>query len=556
MLDGRARRAGRAVVSRRDLALQALLVLAVALVVRALAATIVVFPQPEDTAYYVGVARNLLDGQGLTSNAIWSYQTPPLLFPRPAFEVWLPLPTFIAAIPMALFGSTFAAAQWSAFLVGSVVPVLAWRIGLDAALERGLSTSRARVLAVGAGLTAAVYLPLVLHSALPDSTMPFAVLALTACWLMPRLLRASEALRLTDWRLIGLGVLIGLAALTRNEAAFVGFAWLVVVWLRPGLSGRRKVELVAVPAVIALAVFAPWMVRNWMEFRNPLPGQALANALSVTGFDIFAWNDPPTLSRYLAVGPARLLEMRLEGLSHNLLTVLLIPGFPTSFIGLVALPFFVRLAALGPLTILSVTTFLVTSLLFPVSTTWGTYLHAAGPAHVLLIVAALLGLDAFIAWVGQKRGWTRPVAWLGSALTIAASLLFLAAPTGMPFVGGQSAGLANRYAAIEEALAAAGRPIAAEGPIITNFPVWLDVATGAQALALPNEVPGSVTELAAHFDSRLLIVVGTQHGEWPGVLDAGGEATECFHEIELTPPDDPSKATALEEIRVFEVACP
>ena len=543
-------------MSRRDLVLQALLVFAVALVVRVLAASIVVFPQPEDTAYYVGVARNLLDGQGLTSNAIWSYQTEPLLFPRPAFEVWLPLPTFLAAIPMALLGSTFAAAQWSAVLVGSVVPVLAWRIGLDAALERGLSTSRARVLAVGAGLTAAVYLPLVLHSALPDSTMPFAVLALAACWLMPRLLRVAEELRLTDWRLIGLGVLIGLAALTRNEAAFVGFAWLVVVGLRPGVSGRRRVELIAVPAVVALAVFAPWMVRNWMEFRNPLPGQALANALSVTGFDIFAWNDPPTLSRYLAVGPARLVEMRVEGLTHNLLTVLLIPGFPTSFLGLVALPWFVRLAALGPLTILSVTTFLVTSLLFPVSTTWGTYLHAAGPAHVLLIVAALLGLDAFIAWVGQKRGWTRPVAWLGATLTVAASLLFLAAPTGMPFVEGQSAALATRYQAIEDALAAAGRPITEQGPIITNFPVWLDVATGAQGLALPNEAPGSVTELAAHFDSRLLVMVGDNHGDWPAILDAGGEATDCFHEIELTPPDDPREAGALDEIRVFEVACP
>ena len=88
-------------MTRRDLALQALLVFVVALLVRILAASIVVFPQPEDTAYYVGVARNLLDGHGLTSNAIWSFQTPPLSFPRPAFEVWLPLPTFLFAIPLA-----------------------------------------------------------------------------------------------------------------------------------------------------------------------------------------------------------------------------------------------------------------------------------------------------------------------------------------------------------------------------------------------------------------------------------------------------------------------
>jgi hypothetical protein len=247
--------------------------------------------------------------------------------------------------------------------------------------------------------------------------------------------------------------------------------------------------------------------------------------------------------------------MRVEGISHNLLTVLLVPGFPTSFVGLIALPWCVRLRSIAPLAILSVTTFLVTSLVFPVSTTWGTYLHAAGPAHVLLIVSALLGLDRLIDWVGARRGWTRPVAWLGAALTIAASLLFLAAPTGMPFVGGQSQGFATRYAAIDETLAAAGRPIADQGPIITNFPIWLGEATGAHALALPNESPESVADLARQFGSRLLLVVGDQHGEWPATLDAGGPGTECFREITLPTPRDAAAADAMAEIRAFEVVC-
>ena len=75
-------------------------------------------------------------------------------FPRPAFEVWLPLPTFLAAIPMAILGPTFAAAQVSSVLVGSLVPVLAWRLAADVADERGLPLGRARDARVGAGLTA------------------------------------------------------------------------------------------------------------------------------------------------------------------------------------------------------------------------------------------------------------------------------------------------------------------------------------------------------------------------------------------------------------------
>ena len=89
-------------MTRREAVLSAMVVFAVALMTRIAFATRIVFPKPEDTAYYVGVARNLLEGRGLVSDAIWSYGTPPLVFPRPAFEVWLPLPSLLAAIPLAL----------------------------------------------------------------------------------------------------------------------------------------------------------------------------------------------------------------------------------------------------------------------------------------------------------------------------------------------------------------------------------------------------------------------------------------------------------------------
>ena len=137
------------------------------------------FPTPEDTAYYVAVARNLVEGRGLVSDALWSFETPPLVFPRPAFEVWLPLPTWSSRLGRwRSSGTTFDAAKVPAIIIGSLVPVLAWRLAADVAEELRLPTGRARTLAVGVGLTAAVELPLVLFGALPDSTMPFAVLTL------------------------------------------------------------------------------------------------------------------------------------------------------------------------------------------------------------------------------------------------------------------------------------------------------------------------------------------------------------------------------------------
>ena len=91
-------------MTRREAWLSALLVFGVALVVRAIIAPQIVFPKPEDTAYYVGVARNVLEGRGLVSDAMWSYATEPLVFPKPAFEIWMPLPALLALPSMALLG--------------------------------------------------------------------------------------------------------------------------------------------------------------------------------------------------------------------------------------------------------------------------------------------------------------------------------------------------------------------------------------------------------------------------------------------------------------------
>lgn len=528
---------------------------AVGLVVRAVFAGQVVFPKPEDTAYYVGVARNLLEGRGLVSDALWSYATPPLEFPRPAFEVWLPLPTFLAAIPMLLLGPTFPAAQVSSVLVGALVPVLAWRLAADVVEERGLSLMRGRFLAIGTGLTAAVYLPLVLHSALPDSTMPYTALVLGACLLMTRVLRDPQDGRLSDPRLLGIGVLLGLAALTRNEAAWLAVTWVLLVWVGLQIAGPVKLRMVAVVAVVALLVFAPWAARNWDVFGSPLPGQAVTNAFSVTGFDIFAWNDPPTLSRYLAVGPSRLIEMRLEGLGHNLGNVLLLPGFPLSAIGLVALPWTARPRTVRPIVVVGAITFLVTSLVFPVATTWGTFLHAAGPVHVLIVLSALSALDSMLAALGRRLGWTKEVGWLGATMGVAASLLFSVVLLA-GFANG-SRDTAQLYQELTARMAAADRPLDAPGiGLMSNFPIWVAETQRVSTLALPDEPPADVLDLVGTFPStRYLILTSPEGRHWPGDLAAARPGAECF-----TPVDLGSHAGGgvdpLAETTVYEIGCP
>ena len=544
-------------MTRRETVATGLLIFLVALLVRTYFAAQIVFPKPEDTAYYVGVARNLLEGRGLVSDALWSYQTPPLIFPRPAFEVWLPLPTFLAAVPMALFGLTLPAAQVSSVLVGALVPVLSWRLALDVAQEREVAIERARWIGIGTGLTTAVYLPLLLSSALPDSTMPFTVIVLGACLLMTRLVRDPRGAALTDPRLLALGALIGLGALTRNETVWLAVIWAAMAWLMVRGSAVLRLRLIGVAAVVALLIFAPWAYRDLVVLGSPLPGQAVTNALYLSGFDIFAWNHPPTLARHLAIGPAALIELRVAGLTHNLFNVLVFLGIPVSVIGLVALPWQARGVALRPLLWISLIMFFVTSLLFPAATQWGTFLHAAGPVHVLLVISAVLAIDGGLARLGRRMGWTNPIAWLGTALGVGASLLFSMAL--LPSFGAGSHGTQDLYVELGARMAAIDRPLdSTAGPVITNFPIWMAEAERISSLALPDESPEDVLDLARRLPgTHLLVLISPQGEHWPGDLVKGVPGSECFRPVDLGPPiSAPSGVDLLDDVQVYDIVCP
>lgn len=512
---------------------------AVAVLVRLVAINQITFPHTEGSAYYVAVARNLVEGRGLVIDGIWSYATPPLVLPRPAFELWQPLATFISAAPMAILGSSFGAAQIGAVLVGSLLAPLSWLVARDAAARLRLAHARASAVALGSGAVAALLGPFVLGVATPDSFIPFAVAAVAACYLMPGAVAGKRG------PTIALGLLLGIAYLARLEAIYVGVTFLMVAALS-GLGIGRIARTTVVVASIGALVAAPWWLRNALVFGTALPGQATDNLFLTRNEQIFAYLDQPTLDAFLRLGPATILGNIAGGLMHNAFAALLVPAAPVVVPGVVALAAGLWLrrhdsidraivtSSLAALLIYGTLTLVLTGVLFPIATLWGTFEHASGPLLVGLIVTALLGGDALVAWLQTRRGWQRNNTWLApvAVLALAGSLTVVQVTIAARQTADTERLISQTALTLPAALDAAG--VDPSSPLITDRPIWLSDGLRRSTLAISDESPQTVHRLARDFGAQAVVLFGV-HGAYREALTQP-PANACFTQLSTATP--------------------
>ena len=490
---------------------------------------------PEYAAYYATVADQIAGGHGLSVPYAWSYLTPAvangIALPRPAFDVWLPAASLVSVPLVWPFGGVLASRLAGALAGAALVPLAAML-----AVRTGRATGRSDRDAAAMGLIAAVLVavtqPLVTGSISSDSQALFGVTVLGGVLACERALRTGRARDL-----VLAGLVLGAGMLTRNETLYLLVAVVVAaVAASPGTRGER-LGRAALLVGVAAACYAPWAVRQWLTFGTAFPGQTAANAFSVSPNDIFGWSaPPPSLARYLSAGPAALVAQRFEALRHNLLDVLVMPALPWSVVGLAGAARLWRARAIRLLLATAVLTLVADTLVFPVATLYGTFLHGSAPVLALLAIGAADLAVGVGRWAAAREHGAELAALAG---TVALVWCLLATSFGAADYATWANGIAARYRTLTDGLAGTIGPKAV---VIATHPAWVWREAGYPAVVLPDEDAASVLSLAAAYGASVVVVDGVD-GPWP----QAASTTPC-----LVPLDLPAGASPL---TAFEVVC-
>lgn len=206
-----------------------------------------------DQLFYHLQGRALAEGEGFVNPYAWNDPVTPLDIPTAAHPPGYS--TFLGGVSV-LGATSHLQHRLASTLLGAGVVLVAGLVGRRVAGERA---------GIAAAVVAALYPNLWINDGLLAAeslyalTIGLVLLAAYRLWDDPRPL--SSAL---------LGGAVGLAALTRAEAAMLFVLLVLPLALRLARPLRTRVELLAVAAVVGAVVLAPWVARNLTTWDEPV----------------------------------------------------------------------------------------------------------------------------------------------------------------------------------------------------------------------------------------------------------------------------------------------
>lgn len=457
-----------------------------------------------DASYTQHVGGNLARGRGFVQEIVWNYLDGQKTIPQASNLYWLPLPSMLAGISMAVFGISYRAAQIPFIFLSLVPPLFAFYLARRLYAREDYAWM--------AGLLTAFSGFYTIYWNSPDNFTPFAVT--TDFALLFLALGTAENSKV---KFLAAGICVGLSQLSRADALVVPVAAPVLLWLNRRAFSVRDAA-VNLGALLAgfLVVLMPWMARNYFVVGSPLAPGAL-RTLFLLNYDEFFSFDVARLTwtRYLDWGMLNILGSKFDALWFVFLVLVFgvwqVFLAPFAAIGFWQLRARVEMqAALIYLGLLV----LVMAFVFTFPATHGSMLHSAAALVAFGAVAVPPGLDAVVARFGKRRRtWNVAQAQtffrVGAvALALGFSLYSYAQGVWIPPGQGATAPLWNgrdvEYAAVDRELDARGVPN--DVPVITIDPPSFINETERRSIYLPTESVDAIFDAAHQFGARYLVL--------------------------------------------------
>ena len=478
--------------------------LALAVGVRLLTASLLRQPGYTDAYYYAVGSQQLSAGHGFEEPFIWNYLDPPPDLPHPGYLYWMPLTALLGWLGLEALGNSFGAIQAPFVAISALLPLIAYAVALDLTGEQKHAVL-AGLLAIFPGYYAHGFV-------LPDSFAPFALAGSVCLWASGRGLRDGRPL----WFGVA-GLAAGFGHLARADglllagvALAAAAAQALPVFRTPAeanASGRVWMASAALVLGGYLLVMGPWLVRNWTVAGAPLPSAGTKTIFLTTYDDVFAFGRPLTVENYLAWGWEEILKSKAQALFLNLrrlwLENLLIVLLPFAAIGLWG---YRRQRLLWPFFLYFPLLFLSMTFVFTFPGMRGGLYHSGGALLPFFFAAAGPGLEMALRWAARRfRGWHVRKAWsLFSPGLVGLAILVMA-------FGRWQAGAFNRewnrrdqgYVELGDWLAEHG---ATQSVIMVGNAPGFTWHTGHMAIAVPNEPLELILAVADRYEARFLVL--------------------------------------------------
>lgn len=446
-----------------------------------------------DAEYYYAMGLRIVRDNSFLEPFMWNYLNGFTGLPQPAFTFWMPLPSFLAALGMALSGlQSFAGAKIGFLVVFAFVPPLTMKITYALTGEEQS--------AILAGL---VSLFPVFYSSFLGTTDSFGILMILGAVFFLQI-RKDEGL----WKNLFLGLIAGLLHLTRAD----GLLWFAVACFYVFRRQENTVKALSLLGIGYLFIMAAWFARNWFVIGEIMP-PGTSRMFWLTEYnDLFTFEpEQLTIANWYEQGLFEISRDLIEAFSTNIKTALIVQGqiILVPLIGLGIKKTWKDWGVRSAVFIWGLIFFIMT-IVFPFAGARGGLFHSGATLQPILWALAVVGLMDLITWGVNHREWIRKQAeyilGLGLVLFLAGMTLFVVKDRVIGENFSQPQWNQSYQVNLEIGKELNQLGIHTESLIMINNPPGLYIATDRYAVVIPNGGIDTLLRTAEVFGAEVLIL--------------------------------------------------